>query len=868
MATFKKILSFLKGSKKRKSVVIHDSRVIHNENPKIEHAGSGKMKNGTNKPVVGNGSHYEQFLYVDDDKNGGKKKRTLSVVPSVVSSSNYTQTDQEFSDTLSHLRSDSTKFGNHNVGNKINGKPMNRVNGIGNGNRAFNKNSIGCRKSGKSFTLKQDPIEEEKIIVEIQDNNKEEIEIDEDELIVAVQEFENERNRRSGVIVNSGIADQNSFILKEDKEDENGNQSFIIKNINDDDIHSKKLSFIISSSTKQGFGGLEDVEEENEENLNTFESSPISSPDFTNNNSNGKGNNDLFNTINKSPQHEEKEVESEEVLSNVNNKKKVLFTMNDKTKGTKTPEPLTKTLTHNNSLKSKLLQLKPKPKPIINSVQEEFVPTLSSKNSIKSKNSNENVLKTKSSDQSIPLVYNRGEITEMNENKIYKNSVPAANTNNIFFMPLPRPSQATLLDFGSTIKNSPLHSPMKSKYYSQIIHSKSTLHSNSNHPWNDAITSNQNKENIPFSAPIKPSVPIVKTPKEGQLDIHTSTINKSGSYNKIKRNLSSNTPISATSLYTSKLKQEKPIQNPHKTSTPYVESQSTISETSSSCISDTPVDKPYILSPNISVVDENDELNDQQSDSSITSNTEDDSFVYSNYRRICKSREESLRNVKAYVESLDDAPDTDSIFSTPLAYRRKYERYGSIRSQNKSLKPKKSSLSSNTETVEGSSVTEYSNSIASETASSFSYQTNSTNRTAPIQNSVYRDYYKSYNKPTPVSTIQMFKNNAEDINVNCGDILRKEKFNSDSTIVNAYNKKYNRKSSNMKQGKHQNHSSISSGSTLACSPLPKTRSLLNNNNNINKYSIMTAESNNYFDDFMKDLHDLSLNDLVIKYEQM
>jgi len=313
MARFRKILSFLKGSKKRKSVVIHDSRVIRNEVQKGGHIENGNRKydGTTDRPATGNGKHYEQFLYVDDDKNGGQKRRTLSVVPSVVSSSNYTQTEPEFSDTFSHLHSD-----------KINGKPLNR---ISSGNHTMNKSINSIRKLNKPFIIRQDPIEEEKIIVEVTDNDKEEIEIDEDELIGAVQEFENEKKRSSGVIVNSNIADQSTFIIKEDKEDENGNQSFIIKNVNED-VYSKRLSFIISSNKKPGFGGLEDVEEENEEDLISGETyHPVASPEF-NGNIKTDDHADTVKMKNSKKNMmiqpgEEKEVESNQVMSTINNKK-------------------------------------------------------------------------------------------------------------------------------------------------------------------------------------------------------------------------------------------------------------------------------------------------------------------------------------------------------------------------------------------------------------------------------------------------------------------------------------------------------------------------------------------------------------------
>jgi len=293
MAKFKKILSFLKGSKKRKSVVIHDSRSMHKSEILLRGPTGNnnvKYKVNTGRPIVGNGSHYEQFLYVDDANNGGLKKRTLSVAPSVVSSSNYTQTENEFSDALSHLRSESSRFeryiNSRNGSNIINGKLIpNRMNGIG--TSAINKTSsagstINTTKNkliNKSFTIRQDPIEEEKVIVEVQDNNEDEIEIDEDELIAAIEEFDNERKGTSNLNINSTSSnrtDTGTFIIKEDKEDQEGNQSFIIKNVNDD-VHTKKLSFIISSTNKQNYN----VDENEEENINSSESYLLSTPNIT-----------------------------------------------------------------------------------------------------------------------------------------------------------------------------------------------------------------------------------------------------------------------------------------------------------------------------------------------------------------------------------------------------------------------------------------------------------------------------------------------------------------------------------------------------------------------------------------------------------
>jgi len=287
MAKFKKILSFLKGSKKRKSVVIHDSRTMRNsEVPMSGLAGNGNMRYGANsgRPIVGNGGHYEQFLYIDDGKNGGLKKRTLSVAPSVVSSSNYTQTDNEFSDTLSHLRSESSRFerfNNRNGSIKVNGKPMpNRMNGIGNSvvsKTSSTVSSVKNKKVNKSFILRQDPKEEEKVIVEVQDNNEAEIEIDEDELIAAVEEFDKKRKGTSNIrSMSSSRTDTGTFIIKEDKEDQDGNQSFIIKNVNDD-AQTKKLSFIISSANQQNYN----PDETEEENINSSESYLLSTPNIT-----------------------------------------------------------------------------------------------------------------------------------------------------------------------------------------------------------------------------------------------------------------------------------------------------------------------------------------------------------------------------------------------------------------------------------------------------------------------------------------------------------------------------------------------------------------------------------------------------------
>jgi hypothetical protein len=326
----------------------------------------------------------------------------------------------------------------------------------------------------------------------------------------------------------------------------------------------------------------------------------------------------------------------------------------------------------------------------------------------------------------------------------------------------------------------------------------------------------------------------------------------------------------------------------------------TESSSSQSYISEIPKDKPYLLSPNISINNLDIEI-DQQSNNTMTS--DESSFITEQYnKKLNKSHEESLRNVKEYVQSLDENPDNDSLFSTPLAYRKRYEKYGSLRSRGSnsnhqvkkltnrtnsnstisggSLKStrklnQKSSIQSNASVVtEGSSITEFSNSNCSDSHSSYSVHTNSTNRTAPTQNSIYtRDYFvssaKKYNtnKPLPIPTVYKFKTSLEENKLGepINNTLKKEKFNSDSTIVNSYNKKYN-SSSPMKHGKHQYSSSISSASTLACSPLPVPRSVLNNSSNLNKLSLLAADSS-YFDDFMKDLNNMSLNDLISKYEQ-
>jgi len=964
MAKFKRILSFLKGSKKRKSVVIHDSRTMrNNEVPYEGLAGNGNRRFGTStgRPIVGNGGHYEQFLYIDDVKNGGLKKRTLSVAPSVVSSSNYTQTDQELSDTLSHLRSESSKL------NRNSSKPINpRINSVG---TALSKTTLG-RKNNKSFTLRQDPIEEEKIIVEVKDNNKEEIEIDEDELIKAVHEFDNERKRNSGLSPTS-TTEQGTFILKEDKEDEDGNQSFIIKNVNDD-IQTKKLSFIISSTTN----GLEDVEEENlnnnsesyllstpnlncdddqeeendvsikvegmenmkkdylanvkdsvfDKNTNVKESLiQFQPPEFsiTNEKVYNYRNNDIIKTIFKKIPHDKDKEEDSDDEGNLQNKRKVNFVINNN-KG-KTSETITKKLS---TKSSDAVFINHTPKPIlvssptlnksstINSLPgtttikdttETKEHTVSNKPSIKRLNSTGTIPNSKSSDESLPHVSNR--INEINEtikqnNCAYTSAVPSSSTRNIFFMPLPRPSQATLLDFGTSTKSSPSLVTKKSNLYNHTNHSlgnlpttKESSSSSRRLPWGESLSTTKSKESL-FSAPLKVSIPIVKSPKESPLGTSNST--KSNSH-KLSSNPSSNTLFSHTSLYSSS-KKEKTMPNFQATSTPYVmnriDTQSTLTETSSnnSFISDIQKDdisriskdQPYLLSPNISIEEDENDLIDCQSNSSNTSNNCEISFAYENLnKRLSRSREESLRNVKEYVKSLDENPDSNSLFSTPLAYRKRYEKYGSLRSRTSSsnshqarnnsfstingslkssnaLKSKHSTQSNNSDATEGSSLTEYSNSNFSEHNSSFSIKTNSTNRTAPTQNSIYsREYYLNAkkcntNKPLPLPSVQKYKTGE--------DTKRKEKFNSDSTIVSSYNKRYNIQPSSTKQGKHQNTSSVSSASTLACSPLPGPRSLLNNSSNLNKLSLMTADGN-YFDDLMKDLNNMSFNDLITKYEQ-
>ncbi|ORX47634.1 hypothetical protein BCR36DRAFT_584741 [Piromyces finnis] len=961
MAKFKKILSFLKGSKKRKSVVIHDSKTIRNNEINIGGlAGNGNRRFGTTtgRPIVGNGGHYEQFLYIDDVKNGGLKKRTLSVAPSVVSSSNYTQTDQEFSETLSHLRSESSKL------NRNSSKPISsRNNSIG--NTAFNKTPTNGKKGNKSFILRQDPIEEEKIIVEVKDNDKEEIEIDEDELIAAVHEFDNEIKRNSGASPTSIPTENATFILKEDKEDEDGNQSFIIKNINDD-IQTKKLSFIISSTNC-----LEDVEEESEENLNqSVESYLLSTPnlnyndneedndvnikvegienmkkDYLANNKeslNDKNisakesliqfqppefsitnekvynyrNNDLIKKIFKKIPHENghnEVLDEDEEFSSIHNKRKVNFVLNTH-KGNSNDNNIGETLTKQLSVKSSdAVFYNHTPKPILvssptlnksstisslpdtNTMIKEH--TITTKSSINDLDSISIISNKKLSDEAYLPMSNRINENIKQSNCAYTSTIPSTNTRNIYYMPLPRPSQATLLDFGNSAKNSPSLVPKKSNIYNHTNHSLGNFPSTKEisscsrrHLWSENHSIKSKESNL-FSAPLKASIPIVKSPKEEPVScLSNAKVNP----RKINNIPSINTPFIASSHY------ETPKSKKEKTCSPYTsnktETQSTLTEISSynsffsdiqkDDISRISKDKQYLHSINISIKkDENDDIIDCHSNSSITSNNGESSFAYGNYNeKLSKSREESLRNVKEYVKSLDEKRDSDSLFSTPLAYRKRYEKYGSLRSRtsNKSygirnssfstingslkssnaLKSKHSSQSNKSDATENSSITEYSN--FSEHNSSFSINTNSTNRTAPTQNSIYsRDYCinpKKYNpnKHLPLSSTHKIEGE---------DVKRKEKFNSDSTIVSSYNKKYNIKSTPpMKQGKHQNSSSISSASTLACSPLPGPRSLLNNSNNLNKLSLVASDSN-YFDDFMKDLNNMSLNDLISKYEQ-
>jgi len=462
-------------------------------------------------------------------------------------------------------------------------------------------------------------------------------------------------------------------------------------------------------------------------------------------------------------------------------------------------------------------------------------------------------------------------------------------------MPLPRPSQATLLDFGSATSK-------KSNLYIHTNHSvgtfstptkESTSSNYRQYPWNENLTSPvKTKESNLYSAPLKASVPIInsngyKTTKESQLGSRTSSSSRSSTLYKLNNNPS--TQFSATSLYSlSKYKKEKEKEKHIITSTPYMlnkrETIGSISESSSSqsCISEIPKDKPYLISPSISVNNLDIEI-DQQSNSTINYNGS--ALIKEQYNKRI-SRGESLRNVKEYVKSLDENPNSDSLFSAPLAYRKRYEKYGSLRGSNDKYQVKRLTTRSNSNSTigggptrklnqkpsiqsttsaltDGSSATEYSNSNYSDSQSTYSTQTNSTNRTAPTQNSIYsRDYFISsankYNSTKPLSIPIGYKL-GEPLNT-----LRKDKFNNDSTIVNSY-KKYNSSTPMKKNSKHKNSSSISSASTLACSPLTVSNSALNNSNNLNKLSIMADSS--YFDDFMKDLNNMSLNELITKYDQ-
>jgi len=496
----------------------------------------------------------------------------------------------------------------------------------------------------------------------------------------------------------------------------------------------------------------------------------------------------------------------------------------------------------------------------------------------------------------------------MNENlkqssSAYTSAVPSSSTRNIFFMPLPRPSQATLLEFGNSSINSPTLKAKNSNLYSHSNHSLGSFPLNTTttnsivdsststrrHQWNEKNISSsiKIKGGNSYSAPLKASIPIssgYKSSKESLVGSYSSNNTKLGTHNKLTSVPSSNTLFSATSLYSSSKKQKEKIisSSVQASSTSYKLNKGSIrtfteSSSNQSYISDVSKDdnsnksskgKPFLISSNINMGHK--EVNNpvEMDGSSSISNPE--LFLdLDDYNEIDRSRVESLRHVKEFVKSLDENPGMDNLFSTPISYRKRYEKYGSLKSNKKSNSRHSthSNLSSNSES---SSITEYSKS----SSSSFSMHTNSTNRTAPTQNSMYiRDYYLSStkkfntNKTIPVTTVKKLKNSIEDSNGESGNSLKKKKFNSDSTIVNSYNKKYNnRSSSQTKQGKHQNSSSVSSGSTLAYSPLPVPRSLLNNSNNLNKLSLMTAD-NSYFDDFMKDLNNMSLNDLITKYEQ-
>ncbi|KAG4093303.1 hypothetical protein H8356DRAFT_1048380 [Neocallimastix lanati (nom. inval.)] len=1062
MAKFKKILSFLKGSKKRKSVVIHDSRSIRkSEIPFSGLTGNSnvKYKVNTGRPVIGNGGHYEQFLYVDDGKNGGLKKRTLSVVPSVVSSSNYTQTENEFSDALSHLRSESSRFeryvNSRNGSNIINGKIIpNRMNGKGTStvNKTSNSGStiINTTKNklvNKLFTIRQDPLEEEKVIVEVQDNNEDEIEIDEDELISAIEEFDNERKGSSNLNIHSSSSartDTGTFIIKEDKEDKEGNQSFIIKNVNDN-VHTKKLSFIISSANENYH-----VDENEEENINSSESYLLSTPNITyssqeksnndnvsikivggmenmkkdyiannnssnyNKNSNSKEsmnqfktlefssitdekvcnhhNNDLTKTLFKKVSHSEEKMnekididvnvevnenenknkdENEEAFDNLINIKKVNFVMDNTTTTTTTNNNnnSNKTVTSNDVLLTKKLSIKSTDavfvheptsslisSPTLEKPGIEFISTKKSNENISRANSLDHELsykrldvidnfpKTKTSSESLSHKHiKRDFFTDMNVNlkqssSAYTSVVPSTSTRNIFFMPLPRPSQATLLDFGNSVNNSQALKTKKSNLYNHNNHSigsfslnmnnphtltTTTTHSNKftidsstnvnsrRFPWIENITSSiKLKEGNNYSAPLKASIPISfggKASKESLTGSLSSNNTKIGvQNNKLRSNPSSNTLFSSasSSLYSvSKNKKERNITDNYVTSTPYMSNKRdtpsfTESSSNHSYISDIPKDindignyrnskgTPYFISPSINMGDV--DINDIGIPENVCDH-ESDSENLDDYNRIDRSREESLRHVKEYVKSLDDYPTMDTFFSTPLAYRKRYEKYGSMRSRvnnktnfkisNKTKSNPSSSASlstvgssslksnnhkkissrrsSRSNLSDGSSITEY-----SETTSSYSIHTNSTNKTAPIYS---RDHYitKKYsiNKPLPLPIFQKFKMNVEDGNgVVVGNLYNNNNNN---------NKYYDKSSTLKKQGKHKNSSSISSGSTLAYSPLTVQRSELKNKNrnrNLNTLSI-EGTNNDYFDDFMKDLNNMSLNDLISKYER-
>lgn len=303
---------------------------------------------------------------------------------------------------------------------------------------------------------------------------------------------------------------------------------------------------------------------------------------------------------------------------------------------------------------------------------------------------------------------------------------------------------------------------------------------------------------------------------------------------------------------------------------------------------------------------------------------------YGMERNSHKNREESLRNVEEYVRSLEEKKkDNSHMFETPLAYRRKYEKKfansiksnasnPSLHSNNnrsgsyhtagstpqRKLKQKSSlgsNLSKNTNEFieESSSVTEY-----SDDHSMLSISTNITTKTAPLNNtySLYlndqlvteKKFYSldrhteklssssdnhtprmtALNNPNKVNTItsptsttttatsnylnkEKKKTSSQSLELK----NKKNKFNSDSTIINIFkNQKLN--STNLSNTNKYGHTktmsttSSNSSSTLTYSPLtldqPSTTSVNNNNN--------------YFDDFMNDLHNMSLNDLITKYE--